>query len=54
MMRTNEKQKKKDGHYVKNVNIANNIIGYLLSNPIFQTVFNIEEISFDVYFFPAQ
>lgn len=47
-------KKKIGGHDVKNVSIADSIIGYILSNPTFQTAFNIEEMSFDVYFFPAQ
>ena len=51
MFRTNEKQKKIGGQYVKNVNIAASIIGYILSNPTLQTAFNIEETSFDLWFF---
>lgn len=57
MFSTNEKQKrkKKGGHDVRNVNIADSVKGYILSNPTFQTAFNTEETSFDVYFFfPAQ
>lgn len=46
-----KKEKKKGGHDVRNVNIADSVKGYILSNPTFQTAFNTEETSFDVYFF---
>ena len=46
------KRRKNGGHYVKNVNIINSITGYILSKPAFQATLNVEEMSFDVVFFP--
>lgn len=43
-----------EGYCVKKFNIADSFIGYMLSNPTFETVFNIEETGIDVYFFTAQ
>lgn len=49
-----KKQLKIGGCDVKSVNIADSFIGHMLSNPTFQTVFNIEETGIDVHFFTAR
>lgn len=45
-----KKQIHTEGCCAKNVNIADSFIGYMLSNPTFETVFNIEETGIDVVF----